>query len=192
MCIRDRFRKQFAPSQSQVGAVQSWLKSQGFAVNYTPGNNHYVAAEGTVAQAATAFATQFGMYKVNGKTVRSPSADVSIPTSLATIVTSVIGLDESALFVETDHVVDKKAPPSGGFRNAPPLSVYWAEQISPYAYPSGFTDVTNPATAPWAVKGNTPDQIKGAYGISNTYDGAGQTVAVIDAYASPTILDDVN
>src|SRR6185369_11379943 len=73
-----QFRKQFAPSQSQVGAVQSWLKSQGFAVNYTPGNNHYVAAEGTVAQAVTAFATQFGMYKVNGKTVRSPSADVSI------------------------------------------------------------------------------------------------------------------
>jgi subtilase family serine protease len=41
------------------------------------------------------------------------------------------------------------------------------------------------------VKGYTPAQIKGAYGISG-FDGAGQTVAIIDAYASPTILQDVN
>src|SRR5437879_12421845 len=45
-----QFRQQFAPSQSQVGAVQSWLKSQGFSVEYTPLNNHYVSAEGTVAR----------------------------------------------------------------------------------------------------------------------------------------------
>jgi subtilase family serine protease len=187
-----QFRKQFAPSQSQVGAVRAWLTSQGFAVDYTPTNNHYVAAEGTVAQAAAAFGTTFGMYKVNGKSVRSPSADVSIPSPLATIVSGVIGLDDSAVFVTTDHVVDKNAPPTPGFRNAPPLSTFWAELASPYAYPAGFTDVGSPTTAPWTVKGYTPAQIKGAYGISGAYDGAGQTVAVIDAYASPTILQDVN
>jgi subtilase family serine protease len=187
-----QFRQQFAPAQAQVGAVQSWLRSQGFAVNYTPTNNHYVSAEGTVAQAAAAFATTFGMYKVNGKTVRSPSADVSVPSSLANIVNGVIGLDDSAVFVETHHVVDKNAPPSGGFRNAPPLSAYWAEFVSPYAYPAGFTNLSVPPTAPWSIRGHTPDQIKGAYGISSQYDGAGQTVAIIDAYASPTILEDVN
>jgi subtilase family serine protease len=186
-----QFRQQFAPSQAQVGAVQSWLRDQGFTVNYTPGNNHYVSAEGTVANAEAAFGTTFGIYKVNGKTVRSPVSDVSIPGSLANIVTGVIGLDESAVFVTTDHVVDKNAPPSAGFRNAPPLSDYWAQIPSPYAYPDGFTDRTDPATVPWTVKGYTPAQIKGAYGISG-YDGAGQTVAIIDAYASPTILQDVN
>ena len=185
-----QFRQQFAPSQAQVNSVQSWLKSQGFTVDYTPTNNHYIAAEGTVAQAQTAFAAQFNMYKVNGKTVRSPSADVSIPTPLATIVSNVVGLDDSAIFVETDHIKD--APPTGGFRNSPPLSDYWAEKVSSYAYPNGFTALSTPATAPWVVRGNTPAQIKGAYGIPSTYDGAGQTVAVIDAYASPTILQDVN
>ncbi len=185
-----QFRKQFAPSQSQVGAVQSWLKSQDFTIDYTPTNNHYVAAEGTVAQAQAAFGVQFGMYNVNGQSVRSPSGDVSIPSSLANTVSGVIGLDDSAVFVHTDHITD--APPSPGFRNSSPLSAYWAEQTSPYAYPAGFTDLVTPATAPWVVKGYTPDQIKGAYGISSDYDGAGQTVAVIDAYASPTILQDVN
>jgi subtilase family serine protease len=185
------FRRRFAPTQAQVGAVQSWLRSQGFKVNYTPANNHYVSAEGTVAQAQAAFGAQFGMYAVHGQTVRSPSADIAIPNALAGSVTGVVGLDDSAVFVQTDHVVDKNAPPSAGFRNAPPLSAYWAELVSPYAYPAGFTDVASPPTAPWTVKGYTPNQIKGAYGISG-YDGAGQTVAIIDAYASPTILADVN
>jgi subtilase family serine protease len=185
------FRRRFAPTQAQVGAVQSWLRSQGLKVNYTPANNHYVSAEGTVAQVEAAFGTRFAMYAVHGKTVRSPSADIAIPNALAGSVTGVVGLDDSAVFVQTDHVVDKNAPPSAGFRNAPPLSAYWAELVSPYAYPPGFTDVANPAKASWTVKGYTPTQIKGAYGISG-YDGAGQTVAIIDAYASPTILADVN
>jgi hypothetical protein len=104
------FRRQFAPSQAQVGAVQSWLRSQGFRVDYTPQNNHYVEAEGTVAQAQTAFGAQFSMYQVNGLAVRSPSSDISVPTALAGSVSGVIGLDQSYEFVETHHVVDKNAP----------------------------------------------------------------------------------
>src|SRR5512138_393884 len=187
-----QFRQQFAPSAADAAAVQSWLKSQGFTLVYTPSNNHYVSAKGTVAKAETAFGVQFGTYKVKGKSVRSPESNISIPSSLGSIVSGVVGLDDSAVFVTTDHAVDGKAPPTGGFRNAPPLSEYWAEFVSLYAYPSGFTDLSLPPTAPWALKGYTPQQIKGAYGIPNTYDGAGQTVAVIDAYASPTIEQDVN
>ncbi len=187
-----QFRQQFAPSPTSVQAVQSWLKSQGFSIVYTPNNRHYVSAQGTVAQAEAAFGVQFGMYKVQGKSVRSPSADVQVPSSLASAISGVVGLDDSAVFISYDHVVDKNAPPTAGFRNAPPLSAYWAEQVSPYAYPTGFMDLSTPATAPWSIKGHTPAEIKGAYGISNAYDGSGQTVAIIDAYASPTILADVN
>jgi subtilase family serine protease len=185
-----QFRKQFAPTAANVAQVQNWLRSQGFTLTYTPKNGHYVAAEGSVAQLQAAFSVSFGNYLVRGQIVRAPSSDVSIPASLANIVHAVIGLDESYQFVQTDHRVDANAPPSAGFRNAPPLSAYWAEKLSPYAFPSGFTAVNLP-TVPWTVKGYTPDQIKGAYGISG-YDGSGQTVAIIDAYASPTILQDVN
>jgi subtilase family serine protease len=185
-----QFRKQFAPAAAKVAQVQNWLRSQGFTLTYTPQNGHYIAAEGTVAQLETAFGVSFGNYLVHGQVVRAPSSDVSIPASLANIVQAVIGLDESYQFVHTDHRVDANAPPSAGFRNAPPLSAYWAQQLSPYAFPSGFTAVSLPSV-PWTVKGYTPDQIKGAYGISG-YDGSGQTVAIIDAYASPTILQDVN
>src|SRR5260370_35836095 len=57
-----QFRQQFAPSQAQVGAVQSWLHSQSFSVEYTPQNNHYISAEVNIVQAETAFSTSCSIY----------------------------------------------------------------------------------------------------------------------------------
>src|SRR5712672_1570299 len=186
----NQFRSQFSPAAADVAKVQNWLRSQGFSIVYSPQNNHYVSAEGSVSQLAAAFGAQFDLYSVRGQTVRSPSGDVSIPSTLAGIIKSVIGLDESFQFIETHLRVDGQAPPSAGFRNAPPLPLFWAEPpLSPYAFPAGFTAIAG--TAPWSPKGYTPDQIKSAYGISG-FDGSGQTVAIIDAFASPTILQDVN
>ena len=125
----EQFRQQFAPSQAQVSAVQSWLRSQGFAVEYTPQNNHYVSAEGTVAQAAAAFATSFGMYSIQGLALRSPSSDVSIPNSLAGIVSGVVGLDDSAQLVHTNHTTGD-APPPPAFVSAQPCSDYWGGEAS--------------------------------------------------------------
>jgi subtilase family serine protease len=204
-----QFRQQFAPTANQVAQVQSWLTSQGFTLVYTPKNNHYVSAQGSVGQAQAAFGVSFGKYNVKalGLTLRSPSADVSIPSSLASFVTEVAGLDESYEFIRPTHSVDGKAPPSAGFRNSPPLSAYWAElftgiPVAPYtpppappgyAFPAGFPapPLSGFTSVPWSIKGHTPTQVKGAYGISG-FTGTGQTVAIIDAYASPTILNDVN
>jgi subtilase family serine protease len=186
-----QFRTQFAPTAAQVAGVQRWLKASGFKIVHTPANRHFVAAQGTVKQIEAAFRTTLNIYRVSGKKLRAPSTTLSAPASIAKLVSGAVGIDESYDFVHTNTVVDKKAPPSDGFRNSPPLSDYWAEKVSPYAYPTGFTDLASPPTAPWTVKGYTPAQIKGAYGISG-FDGAGQKVAVIDAYASPTIIQDVN
>jgi subtilase family serine protease len=202
-----QFRQQFAPTGDQVAQVQSWLTSQGFTLVYTPKNNHYVSAKGTIAQAQSAFGVGFAMYKVSGLTVYSPSGDVSIPSSLAGLITDVDGLDQGYAFLHTNLVKDNpNAAPSPGFRNSPPLSAYYAQILTGatpladqppaapgYAFPTGFTD--NPlglASVPWTIKGHTPADVKGAYGISSSYDGTGQTVAIIDAYASPTILQDAN
>ncbi len=180
-----QFRQQFAPSQAQVGTVQSWLRSQGFSVEYTPTNNHYISAEGTVAQAEAAFGANFGLYTVNGLTVRSPSTNVSIPNSLAGIVEGIIGLDDSAQFVSTNHTVGD-APPPAAFVSAQPCSAYWGEKQA-----VGFSNPYGTGTLPYAPCGYTPQQIKDAYGISG-YDGSNQTVAVIDAFAAPTIVQDIN
>jgi subtilase family serine protease len=186
----EQFRSQFSPAANDVAKVESWLRSEGFSIIYTPKNSHYVSAEGSVAQLAAAFGARFGLYAVHGRTLRSPSAEVTIPSTLAGVIKAVIGLDESYQFVETHRRVEAQALPTGGFRNAPPLPTHWAEPaLSPYVFPAGFNSIAG--TAPWSPKGYTPDQIKGAYGIGG-FDGGGQTVAIIDAYGSPTILKDVN
>ncbi|MDX6467225.1 MAG: hypothetical protein QOI27_2265 [Gaiellaceae bacterium] len=181
-----QFRQQFAPSQSDVSIVRSWLTSQGFSVVYTPSNNLYVSAEGSVAQAQAAFGVQFGEYSIDGLTLRAPSSDISVPSSLAGTVEAVVGLDQSGQLVHYDHV-GADATPSAGFRNAPPCSAYWGAQT---------TTVYKGQSLPYAPCGYTPAQVRGAYGLGDVgtarYDGSGQTVAVIDAYASPTIAGDVN
>ncbi len=181
------FRQQFAPAQGQVGAVKAWLKDRGFDVRYTPGNNHYVVAEGTVAQAEAAFKTTINRYKVNGKVVRSPAKALSVPATLK-LVDGVIGLDDSWKFVEPNANAD--APPSTGVVTGRPCSAYWAEKTA-VTVPEAYGE-----TQPYAPCGYTPAQLRGAYGltglVADGLDGSGQTVAIIDAYASPTILADVN
>ncbi|MGC8633985.1 MAG: S53 family peptidase [Candidatus Limnocylindrales bacterium] len=196
-----QFRQQFAPSQASVNAVTSWLRSQGFTVDYTPLNNHYVAAEGTLAQAAAAFGTSFGEYAVQGQLLQAPTTALSIPASLSGIVDSVVGLDDSMSLIHPDHVVDTNAPPPAAFVNAPPCSTYYGQYTTGSSQSSGYQaakDGTSIPKAygvyqPWVVCGYTPDQIRDAYGFGNSgLDGSDVTVAIIDAYASPTIVSDAN
>jgi len=181
-----QFRQRFAPAQASVQAVQQWLTSQGFNVVYTPQNNLYVSAEGTVAQASAALGVSFATYAVEGLTLRAPTSDPSVPASLGGIVSSVVGLDQTAQLVHLHIAKDPDAPPTPGFRNAQPCGAYWGEKLA--------TNLPNPyggGALPFAPCGYTPDQVKGGYGISG-YDGSGQTVAIIDAYASPTIQQDLD
>lgn len=185
----EQFRQQFAPSQASVGAVQSWLRSQGFSIVYTPANSHYVAAEGTIAQVATAFGTSFGTYQVEGMTLRSPTSDISVPSSIAPMISGVIGLDDSAQLVHNDIARDPNATPSPAFVSATPCSQYWGEKLA-----TGFDNPYASGDLPYATCGYTPQQIRGSYGLpdpESLLNGSGQTVAIIDAYASPTIQQDV-
>jgi subtilase family serine protease len=183
-----QFRQRFAPTQADVTAVKSWLTGQGFAIDYTPSNNLYVAAEGTVAQAENAFCVRLNLYTHEGLTLRAPATAVSVPASLAGTVTATVGLDQSAALVHPGATTD--ASPAPGYRNAEPLSAYWGEKLAT-TLPKAFG-----AFQPYAPKGYTPPQLQGAYGVANAIasgnDGHGVTVAIIDAFASPTILQDAN
>jgi subtilase family serine protease len=179
-----QFRARFAPAQADVSAVQAWLRDAGFTVDYTPQNGHYVAAEGTVAQAEAAFATKIGQYANGDLVLHAPESILSVPASLPA-VTAVVGLDDSAA------LVTHSAAPSPAFVNGKPCSAYWGEKNT--ATTPTLDGASVPGAYPYAPCGYTPAQLRGAYGVAGAaQDGAAQTVAVIDAYASPTIADDVN
>jgi subtilase family serine protease len=191
-----QYRSKFSPTDTSVAAVKSWLRGQGFTIGAVPTNNKYVEAVGTVAQAAKTFDTSFATYRFDGATMRSNTTALAVPNSLSQ-VEAVVGLDESAALVHTD--AQKQAPPPGVFNNAEPMSTYWGEKsVASNPTPHG---VTIPQPLPYGVqyyapKGYAGGQLQGAYGLTSTLktsnDGSGVTVAVIDAYASPTIVSDVN
>ena len=65
------------------------------------------------------------------------------------------------------------------------------------SYFGQLTDTTDPAIngaqQPYAVCGYTPSQLRSAYGVGGLSDGGqGVTVAIVDAYATGTLLSDAN
>ncbi len=185
-----QFRSRFAPAQADVSAVRRWLRDAGFTVDYTPQNGHYVAAEGTVAQAEAAFGTTIGVYTVGDLALHAPESALSVPDSLP-MVTAVLGLDDSAALVQ------HSAPPSPAFVNGRPCSAYWGEKpVATTATLDGTVLPATPPGTPFAPCGYTPSQLQTGYGIRDAIaagtNGSGQTVAIIDAYASPTITADAN
>ena len=191
------FRQQFAPSQSRVVAVQQFLRSAGFTIVDTPSNNRYVSAEGTVAQAQSAFGVTLGEYSAYGTTLRAPESAVTVPASLAGIVESVAGLDQGASLIQptsTDGNGNGNSPkqnhgaPSVGFRAGQPCSLWYGEKT--VAMPNAPAYGTS--TKPIAPCGYTPAQVRGLYGLDQVAaNGSGQTVAFVGANASPTLVQDV-
>lgn len=195
----DQVRSQFAPTPAQVGSVRGWLGSAGFTVDSVPANNAYVEATGSAAAVNQAFHVDLGEYKVAGTTLRAANTDLSVPSSLSSTVLGVIGVDQSETLMKPANVGPNDTPggatsapgvvaPPAGFRNAQPCSQYWAQKI----------DTTDPAfqgqQLPYAPCGYLPSQVRGAYGINGLVDhgvnGRGTTVAIVDAFGSPTLYAD--
>src|SRR3954471_20934778 len=86
-----QYRQRFGATRSQVAQVRDWLTGQGMTV--TASTEHYLAANATVEQAATAFGTEFRSYKiVQGKEFSwqiAPAGDVSVPVDIGRSVAAV-------------------------------------------------------------------------------------------------------
>ncbi len=201
--VRDRF----APTAQAVSAVKGWLVGAGFRIGEVPPNNMFVEAVGTTQQVARAFNTELGVYSVHGQWVRGASRPLSVPAPLADTVVGVIGVDQAMALLRPDHrggrddngpgvppaerAAPTTVPPPPGFRNAGPCSAYWAAKLDTTdpAYGGGF-----PNPLPYAPCGYKPGQLRAAYGVDDLArhgtDGRGTTVAIIDAFASPTLFQD--
>jgi subtilase family serine protease len=148
-----------------------------------PASRLWVEATGTVASVERAFATKINLYRHDGISMRAPASGASIPASLKGIVRGVTGLSD--LFAHPSS----PAPPPAAFVVAQPCSAYWGEKIATNK-PPAYGDVQ-----PYTVCGYSPQQMEGAYGvtdaISHGNDGSGVTVAVIDAFYNPTLVPDL-
>jgi subtilase family serine protease len=193
------FRSRFAPTSTSVNRVKAFLTGAGIQVTGVASGNLWLNASGTVAQLNRAFGTTLRSYSVNGATLRAPSATVTIPSSIAADVSTISGLADKPTQRAplTRRVVPSTVRPAArtGTPTATPppatfCSDYWGEyqQTLPRAY--GKTRFNT------YICGYSPATLRTAYGtrslVRNGTDGHGVTVAIIDAYASPTMLSDAN
>ncbi len=186
-----QFEAKFRPTDAAVQSVSSWLKSSGLTVGAVPTNHRYVTFSGAQDKVAAAFATTFGTYRFDGQTVRAPNTDASIPSSIASAVLSVIGLDSYEPAMHKDS--QPPSPPSDGFRNAPLCSQYYHQQTANFQLDGTPLPTFRNYHPSWAQCGFTPPQLRGAYGVTGgAQNGAGVTVAITDAYHSGTMVQDAN
>ncbi|WP_395727481.1 protease pro-enzyme activation domain-containing protein [Nakamurella sp.] len=212
------WRARFAPGDDTVNQVTSWLSSQGFAIGDIPANHRYIPFTGSTAQVQAAFGTSVKTFDRDGVTASAPASPLTAPTSVAALIAGVGGLDSSAT-VRPDHLTgddtadgrstgaagsrsaaprsvspqaavpgDALPPPDAVYRNATPCSTYYGQKKA-----TGVPQIL-PDPLTYAPCGYKPEQLRGAYDIdrflSKGIDGRGATVAVVDAYASATILAD--
>ncbi len=205
------FQARFAPDAADVAAVRSLLQSAGMTKITTGPGGFLISARATVAQINAAFRISEKLYAYKGLTMMANDEAPSIPAALSGRVLSIGGLSETGLLRHpmnrTRFPQTRTAPASLAAAMAAPAAARPAITPPPIAdnqqplYCDSYygdleatlsTSVSPFAkTLPWTTCGYTPQQIQAAYGINKvSYDGTGITVAIVDAYASPTLRAD--
>jgi subtilase family serine protease len=199
----------FAPTNAEAQALAKVFRQDGLKVtDIVLGFGGYIDVEGTEAQIGAIFGVTFGSFTdPQGQVARAPEQTATLPASIAGDVLAVSGLDSAQHFMTPNDTTGAQQPSkkpsstppdSGGVGALPPPGPnFWVADPTSNPY-YGQNIATSEPTAenahwPWAVKGYQPRQVRGAYGVTASgATGAGQTVAVVDAYASPTMLSDAN
>ncbi|MFC1429526.1 protease pro-enzyme activation domain-containing protein [Streptacidiphilus sp. N1-3] len=188
-------KSRFGTTAAQTATVRSWLGSAGFEVVAT--TPHFLTVRGDATAVRRAFGTPLHSYRKDGRTYRAPAVPATVPASVAADVLSVTGLDSSPHLMRPSSVRDD-APRTGGTGRRdllPPPGAALAVS-GPFSSTFGSTPATGTPKAygqvqPYALAGYTGAQLRRAYGVlANGPTGAGVTVAVVDAYDSPTLGDD--
>ena len=191
----------YSPSRVDLAAVEKYLTDSGLTISAVPTSREYVVFRGPAPAEAAAFGTTLHSYRVAGKVVSAPATAASLPASLASKVSGVVlGTARAALTrpanIRRDTAVaaaterTAATTPRAAALPPTPCSHYYGEYtaIRPTAY--GHTSF------PTYLCGYLPGQLRSAgelnKQINSGVDGTGQTVAIIDAYASPTIVQDTN
>ncbi len=86
--------ERFGASDTDITAVTSWLRAQGFTVLRVSNSKRFIEIAGTTTIAAKAFAVEFHNYAVGSTTRRSIDREPTIPAPLASVIRSVSGLAE--------------------------------------------------------------------------------------------------
>ncbi|WP_460580741.1 S53 family peptidase [Humibacter ginsengisoli] len=193
----------FSPTQRTYDATLAYLTSKGLTITGTPDSRQYIVYRGTPEEMKAAFGTTLHTYSHDGRQLIAPSTAPSLPSQIGASV-SAVSLDQSRTLTRPDSIKQGDIPSTSGpstpkprmfAGTAPvvnaPCSTYWGQNTA--TVPAAYNGQTQ---YPTNICGYVPKQLRSAYNLDTWsrwgVDGSGQTVAIIDAYASPSIQSDVN
>jgi len=197
-----QFRSTYAPSAADVSAVESWVRGAGLKVKSVAPSRLYVEVTGTMGRAESLVGTSLHRYGYKGQDFAEPVSNYNVPTGLSGLVAGVVNLDDSSLLqkpADTGSTGARASSTPDGTLPGPPPGAYYGVQPCSSSY--GQTLATDKPTAygqtwPYTICGYSADQYEQAFGLYNGIqagtNGSGVTVAITDAYASPTMLSDAN
>jgi subtilase family serine protease len=199
-----QWESRFGPSSANVARAISWLRANDFTVGSVAKDRVYVPATGTAYRIERTFGVTLGYYKVNGKRVRLAQGSLTIPSSMAGVVSGAVGVNEYlastglAAGSPTTSLVktkpDQEPGPPAGFRNARPCSAYWGQLVDRTDSAKLYAPYKGPL--PYDICGYKPAQLRSAYGLTKYVasgdDGSGIGLAIVDAYDSPTLFSDAH
>ncbi|WP_335976599.1 S53 family peptidase [Streptomyces sp. CA2R106] len=115
-----QFAAAYGRSDADVQKVTDYLRGQGLKVGKVHSGNLLVDATGTAAQVKKAFGTSLSNYKdsATGRTFYANTAAPSVPSSIASIVGDVSGLNNRALLHHQAAQVTPHNGPGGGYTPA--------------------------------------------------------------------------
>ncbi len=210
-----QFNEQFAPTAEEAGVVRDFLTTHNMKVTSTAANNHFIVAQGSVGNAQTAFNTKINRVMVNGQARRVNTTEATVTGPAAALVANVQGLSDLRYRTNVKFSIDPDSgkpyagvSPSavgedglffnGDCLRAPESLTFTTGGSFPKAIYSGNrygSDITSgPPNLPPC--GYDAAEMQTAYGLNPLYkkglDGTGQTIVIVDAYGSPSIVADVN
>jgi len=115
-----QFVNEFGPTVEQQQQVINYLQQQGFHITHIASNRLLIDASASVNQAETAFKVSINNYKMGANVFYANANPPTIPGSLASIISSIGGLDNSVHMHPLYHLIQHsshtaKAGPDGGF-----------------------------------------------------------------------------
>jgi subtilase family serine protease len=193
----------YAPTKADADQVTGYLRAQGLTITAVPASHEYVVFRGPADVVSGVLGAPLHEYRHAGTTLVAPSAAPSLPSSIASLVSG-ISVDQGRLQNRPELVAQGQTPTTSTStthtfaQNATAAPAKLAAQCSSY-------DGQHTATFPAAYGrtsfntfncGYVPSQLRSAYGVDTLnaqgVSGQGQKIAIIDAYASPTIIHDTN
>ncbi len=208
----EEYKQQFAPTAEDAATVRNFLAAHNIKVTMTDKLNHFVMAQGRVADAHV----QINRVMVNGVVHRMSASEASVRGPAGALVSTVQGLSDLAY--RTNVIQARNLETGTAYAGVSPSAVgadglffsgqcLFPPELVNFNTGGGFPKasyfgnrygaaVTNTAPGTLPPCGYDAAEIQTAYGLNELYhrglNGTGQTIMIVDAFGSNSIVADAN